>query len=57
MSSLLLTTGLYSLWLKDQRDRQEELLLSNSEKFHQNGKGDYQIPLPPEKVKSVDSQD
>ena len=49
-SSLLLTSGLYSLWLKEKRDRSELIVPPSPKLASQNGKGHYYLPLPPEKA-------
>ena len=55
ISSLLLATGLYSLWLKNKRDHLEEVSeLPSADKTGQNGKGYYYFPpFAPEKNNSV----
>lgn len=56
MSSLLLTTGLLSLWLKDRRDRRvlsSQLADADLDKFRKNGKKN--IYLPPVNSKKSNS--
>lgn len=56
MSSLLLSSGLYTLWLKEKRDRaqnEESTIvpqLPSAEKVSQNGKGQYYLPPKPKKL-------
>ena len=56
MSSLLLSSGLYTLWLKEKRDRTQAESsivvpqLAHIVKATQNGKGDYTLPPKPKKV-------
>lgn len=53
-SSLLLTSGLYSFWLKEKLNHSHSTTpLSGSDRAEQNGKGYYYLPAdPPEKVNS-----
>jgi hypothetical protein len=55
MSSVLLTTGLLSLWFKDERDRRLQFSQFNgSDNSRQNGrKYVYLSPADPEKANSV----
>ena len=58
MSSLLLSSGLYTLWLKEKRDRaqnEESIVvpqLLSAEKVSQNGKSQYYLPPKPKKKAS-----
>ena len=44
MSSLLLTTGLFTFWQKEERDRAMLISEPSTEKSSQNGKGYYYLP-------------